>query len=263
MRAKVSGGACRVLVDQPAAGAWNMAVDEALLLSAAAGGTPVLRFYRWSAPALSLGYFQRLDDRRRHPASAECDAVRRASGGGAIVHDRELTYSLALPATHPLSAGAAALYRAVHGALIDALAACGGSRARLCEATEASRGAAAVSAVPPGGDAFLCFQRRAAGDVLLGEAKIAGSAQRRAPGGLIQHGSILLGRSAAAPELPGWEDLTGHALPAEALAERLLERLVTEWSWSPRPDELSAAERSAAEDFVRRKYGHPDWTARR
>lgn len=250
--AEPGGGACRALLDPPAAGAWNMAVDEALLLSAASNGIPVLRFYQWSVPTLSLGYFQRLDDRRRHSSSIDCAVVRRASGGGAILHDRELTYSLALPAAHPLSASAPALYRAVHRAVIDVLTSFGGGRAVLCKATGAGRR-----------DDFLCFQRRTAGDVLLGEAKIAGSAQRRARGGLIQHGSILLGRSDTAPELPGWEDLAGLPLPAETLAEKLLERLAEEWPISPRSGGLSAAERDLAQALARDKYGHPGWTARR
>src|SRR5688500_20216584 len=93
----------RLLLDVPAPGAWNMAVDEALLESAALENRCTLRFYRWSEPTLSLGYFQRYEDRRQHAASLSCACVRRASGGGAILHDHELTYSLAVPPTHPLA----------------------------------------------------------------------------------------------------------------------------------------------------------------
>src|SRR4051812_36941289 len=89
--------ACRVLFDPPAEGAWNMAVDEALGEAAAETKIATLRFYGWSRPTLSLGYFQKHDERVAHVGSAGCELVRRASGGGAIVHDRELTYSLALP----------------------------------------------------------------------------------------------------------------------------------------------------------------------
>ena len=74
-----------------------MAVDEALLETAASLGVPTLRFYQWQEPTMSLGYFQEYADRLRHAASAGCPTVRRASGGGAIMHDRELTYSLAVP----------------------------------------------------------------------------------------------------------------------------------------------------------------------
>ena len=77
-----------------------MGVDEALLMDAVENGVATLRFYQWSEPTLSLGYFQRYADREQHTASRNCAVVRRQTGGGAILHDRELTYSLALPANH-------------------------------------------------------------------------------------------------------------------------------------------------------------------
>ncbi len=80
-----------LLLDPPAPGAWNMAVDEALLEDAALERRCWLRFYRWQEPTLSLGYFQSYADRRQHPASSGCPAVRRTSGGGAILHDAEVT----------------------------------------------------------------------------------------------------------------------------------------------------------------------------
>ena len=93
----------RLIIDRPLPGAWNMAVDEALLLDASENGSASLRFYGWNAPTLSLGYFQRYDDRDLHAASRDCAVVRRQTGGGAILHDRELTYSLVLPPNHPLA----------------------------------------------------------------------------------------------------------------------------------------------------------------
>ncbi len=94
---------CRLIVHPPSPGAWNMAVDEALLMDAVENGVATLRFYQWSEPTLSLGYFQRYSDREQHAASRKCAVVRRQSGGGAILHDRELTYSLMLPAGSPLT----------------------------------------------------------------------------------------------------------------------------------------------------------------
>ena len=79
-----------------------MAVDETLLESAAETSATTLRFYRWDRPTLSLGYFQQTADRTQHPESADCPLVRRSSGGGAIVHDHELTYSLAAAKPHTL-----------------------------------------------------------------------------------------------------------------------------------------------------------------
>src|SRR5688572_19512152 len=95
----------RIVFDPPASGPWNMAVDEALLHSTAEGGQATLRFYTWEEPTLSLGHFQTLAEREQHQASLACPLVRRASGGGAILHDIELTYSICLPqATAAVSA---------------------------------------------------------------------------------------------------------------------------------------------------------------
>jgi len=91
--------ACHLLIDPPASGSWNMAVDEVLLGAVAKSGTSALRFYQWKSPTLSLGYFQSYSERSKHPTSLAADALRRLSGGGAILHDRELTYSLILPAS--------------------------------------------------------------------------------------------------------------------------------------------------------------------
>src|SRR5256886_2252479 len=91
----------RLLVDAPAVGAWNMAVDEVLLDGVAAGTTPpTIRFYGWTPPCLSLGYFQPFDVVDVDGCRAlGVDVVRRPTGGRAILHDRELTYSVALPAS--------------------------------------------------------------------------------------------------------------------------------------------------------------------
>src|SRR2546421_118466 len=77
----------RFVVDPPADGAWTMAVDEALLEATERDGLATIRFYEWSEPTLSLGYFQAHAERRLHTASAACTLVRRTSGGGAILHD--------------------------------------------------------------------------------------------------------------------------------------------------------------------------------
>ena len=98
-----------------------MAVDQALLASANGTGQVTLRFYRWSPPTLSLGYFQAADQRREHQPSLSCDLVRRVTGGGAILHHRELTYSLCVPCENRLSNEHQVLYRLVHGAMIESL----------------------------------------------------------------------------------------------------------------------------------------------
>src|SRR5690348_12590779 len=93
--------AIRLLPFAPADGATNMALDEALLLTAADRGTASLRFYTWSAPTVSLGYFQPAASRAENPNLAGLAWVRRSTGGAAIVHHHELTYALALPKGKP------------------------------------------------------------------------------------------------------------------------------------------------------------------
>ena len=230
-----------------------MAVDETLLEWSEQSGGCCWRFYRWQPATLSLGYFQVYEARRRHAASLGCPAVRRPSGGGAILHDRELTYSLVVPRSHPLGAQRHRLYETVHNTLIEVLSAAG-IGATLCQGAE-KRGR------DP--EPFLCFQRRAAGDVLVGPVKIAGSAQRRSRGAVLQHGSVLLARSAAAPELPGLADVTGTPIQQEQLAgdwlDRLAERLALTWHREP----LSDGERERAAALVRKKYGSDRWTRHR
>ncbi len=149
-----------------------MALDEALAEWSGQSGSAVLRFYAWQPATLSLGYFQPYAERLRHEPSRQVAVVRRASGGGAILHDDEVTYSLALPGEHALAEDTSWLYTAVHEALIDALAA-GGVPARLAGASDFRS---------PGGEPFLCFLRRAAVDVVAGQEKICGSASAAAAG---------------------------------------------------------------------------------
>ena len=157
---------CRLLYDSLASGVWNMAVDESLLASAADDGLCTLRLYGWEEPTLSLGYFQEYSDREGHAASGRCPCVRRASGGGAILHDREITYSMAVPPASRWAKKHLSLYEAFHAALVEVLVARGFS-ATLCQAAGRSRN---------GRQPFLCFQRHTPGDVLAGPIKIGGSA---------------------------------------------------------------------------------------
>jgi lipoate-protein ligase A len=261
----------RLLVDEPASGPWNMGVDEALLEAAIAGSDATLRLYQWSEPTLSLGYFQRYDDRESHTASRDCAIVRRQSGGGAIMHDHELTYSLTLPPGHPLGRDATALYTAMHNVFIELL-----SPQLLAQAPPWQLALnTADLALPPSAEPFLCFQRRAIGDLILQSSeinatnsatctyKLLGSAQRRHRGAILQHGSFLVSRSSAAPELPGWQDLTGIPLAVADLASGLVRQFCGKFGVDLAPSELSAATRGRARQIEQEKYSSRSWTARR
>lgn len=258
----MSSPAPRLLLDSPAGGAWNMAVDEVLLTTAAEHGVCTLRFYEWAEPTLSLGYFQSHRDRSAHRSSRECPLVRRASGGGAIVHDHELTYSLAVPLAHPLATDGTRLYRQVHEALAATLA-------RWQIPVELSAGAPHTAGA---GEPFLCFQRRAAGDLVVApsgrahaasQPKIAGSAQRRRQGAILQHGSILLGRSDAAPELPGIEEVSGVRLSPADLAAAWQPQLAAALHLVWQPQRLTATELDAVRSLAVEKYDTGGWNLRR
>jgi lipoyl(octanoyl) transferase len=203
---------CRLIIDAPLAGPWNMAVDEALLESASRDTQFTLRFYRWSEPTLSLGYFQNYRERERHRASLDCAIVRRMTGGGAILHDQEITYSLAAPVDRGLTHDSTWLYAMVHEALIETF------YEYSLEARRLTKDERSTDAEQP----FLCFERRATGDVVFGQAKICGSAQRRRGGAIVQHGSLILARSKHAPELPGMAELAGFSVK--------IDELVTTWA---------------------------------
>lgn len=176
----------RVLQEPALDGPTNMARDEALMLRVGRlESVPTLRLYQWDPPTISLGYFQKYADYEALPPPAGTLAVvRRLTGGGAILHDLELTYSLTLPANHRLLAnGANRLYEMAHDAVIATLKEIEVESAR-CGTTDDSS---------PTRGPFFCFARRHCYDVLIGTNKVAGSAQRRTREAILQHGSIILG----------------------------------------------------------------------
>jgi lipoate-protein ligase A len=251
---------CRLIVDPPQEGAWNMALDEALLDDAADQGMAALRFYQWREPTLSLGYFQRYEDRFNHAASRLAAVVRRPSGGGALLHDHELTYSICLPASHPLARDSTVLYGLVHRAIIAVIA--------KSDMQLALHGDYQVKIDATSEEPFLCYARRTDADVILpptrgASAKIVGSAQRRRRGAVLQHGSILLEASPAAPELPGLNDLIGQSLTPGQLIDPLREKFVDALQLQLVDRPLSADLLRTAQRLQAEKYGGPSWTRRR
>ena len=224
-----------------------MAVDE-LLLEQAVAGRMALRFYGWSEPTLSLGYFQAHADRDSHPPSRTCTLVRRRSGGGAILHDHEITYAFAMPIAARWGTDAAALVNTLHQATIRLLSNMG-CQAELYDGTVTD-------------EAFLCFCRRARGDVVAGDIKLMGSAQRRRKEALLQHGSLLLARSEYAPSLAGLWDLTPTACSTE-LATALANEMLAALDLEGHPNELSNSDIQRVEAINRKRFSAPQWTLRR
>lgn len=243
---------CRIIIETaPQPGAWNMAVDEVLLNSAMERNVCSLRFYRWAVPTISLGYFQSASAGNSDPRLNGLPVVRRLSGGGAILHHHEWTYSCALPQSL-VPMNLREVYAAVHEAIIAVLAGFG-LRCRL-------RGDNGI----PGNAPFLCFSRGDRCDIVLEGAKVGGSAQRRRRGCLLQHGSLLLRQSSYAPQHPGIFDLAPNVrfdaeqLPAE-LSPRIASRLAPNFA----PASLSVDERRLAERLQVERYSQVDWRVHR
>lgn len=170
----------RLLLTDPASGPENMALDEALMARARSTGEWVLRVYSWSAPTLSLGRHQSACAAYDPAtlAAAGVAVVRRPTGGRTVLHDREVTYSVTGPATE---AGALReSYQRINRLLVDGLRSLG-IAAEIAEKPRA-----------PKPDLTPCFELPSPGELTAGARKLAGSAQWRDHGALLQHGSILV-----------------------------------------------------------------------
>ncbi len=203
----------------PAGAAWNMALDEALLHSAAKRGRPLLRVYAWEKSSVSFGYFQKFPA----PLAERHDVVRRPTGGGVVYHTQDTTYTVVVPPAHGLYAMKTAdAYCALHKAVAAAFE----SRPVLHEAMLQS----------PQGQ-YECFQKPVRGDVVLDGRKLAGGAQRRTKSGLLHQGSIAAKLSAGQLQR-GFQAILGVEFETYVVAD---------------------SERAAAEKLVREKYGTASW----
>ena len=176
----------RLILDGPADGAWNMAVDRAVLVAHEAGAVPpTLRLYSWERPTVSLGRFQNAEDVDRAVAEAHGVAVcRRPTGGRGVLHDDEVTYAVVAGVRDGLPRGVSASYRELCGALVEAYRALGVA-AELTARTRGER------------DSGACYLHATPADLSLGAAKLSGSAQVWLRESCLQHGSFVVSRDAS------------------------------------------------------------------
>jgi lipoate-protein ligase A len=261
----------RLLSHQASDGTWNMAVDEAIARSVGTGqAPPTVRFYAWHPRTVSLGFLQRADGAVAVEACRRLGVavVRRPTGGRAVLHDRELTYSLCLPlddvwgrltVAESFRLTSQGLLAGLRRLGVPAVLADGADESRTAEKTEA------------------CFQLRRMPAILVRGRKLLGSAQRRWNTVLLQHGSLLIDVDVGIHQrvFPTWtrdgstDGVTGlTAVLADVPPRAVLETaLLRGWrevlgvSWQPA--ELTAGEREEAERLVRMRYGDPVWTWRR
>ncbi len=253
-----------------------MAYDEALLESVGAGESlPVLRLYDWQPPCLSLGHAQSFSDVEVQALSAiGWDVVRRPTGGKAILHTDELTYSVIAPLSEPrVSGGVLESYATLSRALLRAL-----------ELLGLSPQADAQYPLPTGGKGGpVCFEVPSNYEITVQGKKIIGSAQARRREGVLQHGALpLFGDLKRIASVLAFQSEAER----EQAVERLLARAATVFTITGRiitwrqaadafraafeeqlhikfqPDQITNKEQVRAEELVKTKYAHPAWTER-
>lgn len=249
-------------------GAMNMALDDALLHAVAIGASPpVLRLYRWQPAALTLGYAQLADAGVDLDAcrAAGIDVVRRPTGGRAVLHDHEVTYSVIAPTGGLFGTTVTESYRVIAGVLHGAL--------RSFELP-----AELVPGRPRGQQGrAVCFTAPAQYELLIDGCKVAGCAQKRRGSAFLQHGSIPLDLNLALlqqimPAATG-EDLcqrfhaigwlnrfSSQPLIIDEVEDALIDGFTASLSLRleqsmPTTEECRRAERLCAE-----WYGNPEWT---
>ena len=269
-----------IIEESPRSGAANMAVDETIAEATAAGTVPpTLRFYRWHLPTVSLGRHQKLADVDEAQIAARgYDLVRRATGGRAILHTDELTYSVTGPVAEPRMAGGVMdAYLRFSNGLLAGLEVLGLAAETASGRTRAARDLSAA-----------CFEAPSAYEITAGGLKLMGSAQSRRKGYVLQHGS-----------LPLWGDITRLvdvlALPCpdkESLRKQLLSKAITladaldmppdserlafarvaaamadgfasALDVNLQPGGLTAAELRRSAELIRTRYADPAWTRQR
>lgn len=252
-----------------------MAVDEALMGAVGrAESLPTLRLYAWDPACLSLGYAQSyLDVDALRLQSHGWDVVRRMTGGRAILHVNELTYSVTAHPDEPRVQGSVLeSYQRLAQALMLALHTLG-------LPVEMEKNAPTSN----GEKGPVCFEVPSAYEIVVGGKKLVGSAQARKRLGVLQHGTLPLhgdltritqalifpnetARLDAAEKLLARattvESVTGQIIPWEAAAQAFADAFETQLGIHFERGELSSAELAHAEELVQKKYGHPDWTER-
>jgi len=266
----------RLIISPPATGSWNMAADEAILDSIGMNESlPTIRLFAWDPPCLSLGYAQSINDVDK-AALAEngWGLVRRMTGGRAILHADELTYSIIAPHDEPLVTGnLLESYQRIARGLLRTLELMGIKG-------EINKAPVNVNSYTPG---QVCFVVPSAFEITFRGKKLIGSAQARRKHGVLQHGSLPMGgdlgriikvlsftdgsdRNKSLGKLmdhaTNLEMITGLRLSWETAATAFIEAFKSELGLKLTPGELSLKESEKIVKLMRSKYSLSSWTER-
>lgn len=243
-----AGGPIRLIRSGPQHPYLNMALDEAL-----AATPPTLRFYAFQPFGLSLGYFQDAADFDDAWLAAHgFVAVRRATGGAAIAHAHDVTFSIVATPDAPWFAGdVKTSYARIHAAIARGLAHLGVTAVPRDDGAARSDSGRAAEAI--------CFYKATSFDLVADGRKLVGSAQRRTPARVLHHGSIPIARNVLAPDAACLVDLLGRTPTPIEVEDALLAGFADELGWSYDVAEPTARERADADELVRIKYGTSRW----
>jgi lipoate-protein ligase A len=266
----------RIIKSPALSGPENMAVDAAILESVEAGTCkPTLRLYRWSPPCLSLGFSQPAADvDLTRLKELEWDLVRRPTGGRAILHADELTYSICGLSSDPrLSGGVLASYKQLSQALALALL-----NLELPIQTQEKKHPDLDPNQP------ICFEFPSNFEITVQNKKIIGSAQARKGSGVLQHGSLPLKgditritqvliyenegeRKKSAADMQKRaatvKSAAGREISWDRAAEAFQEAFSRQLNLNLNPEDLTDQEKDAVKRFLHDQYDHPDWTFRK
>jgi lipoate-protein ligase A len=243
----------RLIEDGASSGAWNMAVDEALLEGARKSGVPVLRFYSWNPACVSLGRLQKVPE---VVAKSTFDWVRRPTGGRAVLHQHEMTYCAVIPESCLEKENRSVLgaYQWLSEGFITGLKELG-IHAELAPAHRGRR------------MADNCFTAPAQCDFVVDGRKLIGAAQCRRHGIILQHGAILVhvdGKSWQTALGGGMDDAVtlrelGVRADMETIAAALAKGLRQYHNVYFEKSELSESEKIMASQLHRIKYSQVSW----
>ncbi|MDD4170012.1 MAG: biotin/lipoate A/B protein ligase family protein [Desulfotomaculaceae bacterium] len=250
----------RLIKSGPGEPAWNMAVDEALVTCHSRGDSlPVLRLYTWSPPALSLGYFQKMSGIRLDLLDRlGIVPVRRSTGGRAVLHSGDLTYSLVASSDQDIPLGLVDSYRYLCKGLLATFASLG---------IKAGLGSEKLRKPFPAS----CFAVALPGDITWQGRKFVGSAQKRFGSSILQHGSILLrsqqkilneiftdkektNSQALLEKITCLDDILERQMELEEISDALANGFKKALNIEFQPDELNCEEEALATSLVG-KYG--------
>ncbi len=276
----------RFIPPQAFSPAENMAIDEAILIAhSERKAPPTVRFYGWNPPTLSIGYFQKAEDEVNFAGlkSRGIGFVRRPTGGRAVLHDAELTYSLIVSEDYPgMSGSVTEAYRILSEGLLHGFRRLDldARMVNLADEQEKMKYAAAGSAA--------CFDSPSWYELVVEGKKVAGSAQVRQKGVVLQHGSILMELDSAllfsllqfpnervrerleksfSQKAVAINDIRRSAGAEPVSFEQVSDAFYHGFSQGLeavlQPRELSAYERELTEQLVVEKYANRDWNFRR